>query len=131
MKLIVILCLILGLAACGDGNNTAPTTRVEINSTPISRPNLVLPRVDGYSAHNIEWIIITPDNADEVFATLAANGDSVALFAVTSKGYEKLSINAREALRVIMQQQSTINGYKRYYIEVDGVIFEYNQSLNK
>jgi hypothetical protein len=103
-----------------------PVRPIVIDSQPITRPSLTLPLVDRYNARNVEWIIITPENAEEVFSDISQTGKPVVVFALTEEGYENISLNTSEALRVILQQQSVIDGYRAYYIRVDGSIAAHN-----
>ena len=125
MKLYLILPVVFAIAACVQPpEDTKP---VVVSSEPLNRPQLNVPDVDQYRARKVEWVVVTPENIAEVFADLRARGEPVVLFGVTEKGYEKIALNTREALNVILQQRAVIDGYRRYYVEVDGVIYEFNQ----
>tara|TARA_B100000902_G_C27218579_1_gene868368 strand:+ start:617 stop:838 length:222 start_codon:yes stop_codon:yes gene_type:complete len=65
---------------------------------------------------DVEWIIITKDNAEEVFEMIKneKNGD-YALFAVTDKGYEKLALNMADIRNKLAEQRQIILSYKEYY----------------
>ena len=65
---------------------------------------------------DIDWIIITKDNADEVFEKIKndKNGD-YALFALTDNGYEKLALNFADIRNKIAEQRQIILSYKDYY----------------
>lgn len=121
---------VLALAACATPDE--PTTRpVVIQSKPIERQPLNLPPVDPYTARPVEWIVVTPENADEVFRQMEAEGRSPAIFGLDEQGYENLAINTQESLRVIMQQQAQIDGYRAYYLRVNRQIEAHNNSLNQ
>jgi len=57
-------------------------------------------------------------SVEEVFTNIAKKGNSIALFAVTGKGYEALSLNASDTVKFIMQLQAQIEAYKKYYIVI-------------
>jgi len=76
-------------------------------------------------------MVITPENADEIFAQLEASGQPVVIFGVSERGYENIALNTSESLRVIVQQRAVIDGYERYYLEADGIIYEYNRSIEQ
>ena len=65
---------------------------------------------------DVDWIIITKDNAEEVFEKIKneKNGD-YALFAVTDNGYEKLALNFADIRNKIAEQRQIILSYKEYY----------------
>lgn len=124
MKWIAIFGLML-VAACAK-TDIEPTKPIVIDSKPIERPNLTLPPVDQFRAENVDWIIITPENAAEIFAEMEARGQAAVVFAVDEDGYEAISLNNQQALRVILQQQTVIDGYQQYYIVADRNIANHN-----
>lgn len=128
MRFILAIGTMFTLAACAP--TTPPVEPITVQSEPLRRPALNLPAVDDFRARPVEWTVITPDNVDEVFARLEASGEPLAIFGVNEQGYENIALNTSESLRVIMQQKSVIEGYRKYYIEADGIIYEYNQSIN-
>ena len=67
---------------------------------------------------DVDWIIITKDNAEEVFEKVKnnKNGD-YALFALTDTGYEKLAINFADIRNKLAEQRQIILSYKEYYEE--------------
>ena len=64
---------------------------------------------------DIDWIIITKDNADEVFEKIKAGGGEYSLFALTDKGYEKLALNFADIRNKLAEQRQIILSYKDYY----------------
>lgn len=129
MKPVILSIAVLALAACQPGPLEPNTRPVVINSAPIERPPLDLPEVDPINPRNVDWIVVTPDNVDAVFAQLRAQGAAPSLFAVDEQGYENIAINTQESLRVILQQQSVIEGYREYYLVVNQRIRAHNQSV--
>ena len=69
-----------------------------------------------FDVAHVDWIIITKDNADEVFEKIKneKNGD-YALFALTDNGYEKLALNFADIRNKIAEQRQIILSYKDYY----------------
>lgn len=63
----------------------------------------------------VEWFIITPDNAESVFAELERKKYDVVLFGLTDDGYENLSLNMAEIRAYILKQRGVIKAYKDYY----------------
>lgn len=102
--------LVLFLSACA----TQPKT-IEISSKPIDKPTLVLPTADTLNLREVKWIIITPENAEQVLKTLPTTGGKVAVFALTDKGYQNLSLNINDLRTYIQQLQSIIVAYEGYY----------------
>lgn len=99
------------LAGCAT---TAPTTAI----VQVEKPTLMLPNVDQVRLKDVEWHVITrdakPDTAGHINQVWKkATKDS--LFAVTSNGYENMSVNVAELTKVIKQLQAQVQAYKDYY----------------
>lgn len=88
---------------------------VEVTTTPVEKPELELPSADTLRMRDIEWHLVTPDNADKVFADARQSGRPVVFFALTDKGYERLSLNISDIRAYIQQQKTIISAYERYY----------------
>ena len=76
---------------------------------------LNLPAPLPLSLQDVNWIIITKDNADEVFEKVKSSSGDYALFAVTDEGYEKLALNFAEIRNKLAEQRQIILSYKEYY----------------
>ena len=79
------------------------------------REPLNLPAPLPLSLQDVNWIIITKDNADEVFEKVKSSSGDYALFAVTDEGYEKLALNFAEIRNKLAEQRQIILSYKEYY----------------
>lgn len=98
---------------------------------PIDKPSLVLPNADEVRMRDVEWIVITPENAEEVFEELRNQGNSVVLFGLTSDGYENLSLNLSDIRAFLQQQQSIIGAYEVYYKTTDEAIDNANKEIEE
>ena len=129
IKYVAILGLVF-LAACGGRNSIipAPVETIVIDAQPIERPILSVPEADKFIPRKYEWIIVTPDTIDEIFAEFQKEGRPMALFALTDEGYRNISINSQNALKIIKQKNSIIQAYVDYYHEADSVITEHNEN---
>ena len=67
----------------------------------------------------VDWIVVTPDNADEYFEKMKADGQSISFFALTSDGYAALGINMAQLLELISQQKAIIVAYEDYYNSIE------------
>jgi hypothetical protein len=67
--------------------------RIEVSAKPIERPELVLPPVDQVRMREVEWVVITPENFEQVLDRLRKDGRPIVFFALTDKGYENLGMN--------------------------------------
>ena len=79
------------------------------------REPLDLPMPKPLSLVDVEWIVVTKDNVDEVMEKVKAEGGDYALFAVTDEGYKKLSLNFADIRNKLYEQQQIILSYKEYY----------------
>ena len=79
------------------------------------REPLDLPMPEPLSLVDVEWIVVTKDNVDEVMEKVKAEGGDYALFAVTDEGYKKLSLNFADIRNKLYEQQQIILSYKEYY----------------
>lgn len=94
----------------------ATTQPIQLSTSPVQRPELVLPEADAIVNRPVDWILITPENYEQVFADLKKSGQDVVLFGLTAKGYENLSLNANDLRTYMQQQNAIILAYKNYYI---------------
>jgi hypothetical protein len=63
----------------------------------------------------IDWVVITPDNAEEVFQRLQNKEIDLVLFGLTDEGYKQLAITISELRNMINLQRNIIIKYKEYY----------------
>jgi hypothetical protein len=59
-------------------------------------------------------MVITPENYNQKIEELSTKGN-VVLFALTSAGYQNLSMNVAELRKYIQQQNAVVAAYKDYY----------------
>lgn len=111
MKYILLMTFIF-LAACSrpEVEYVAP---VEVKTVEVQKPAPVVPSVDPLRLKDVQWIVITPENAEEQFSKIK-NGEAV-FFALTAKGYENLSLNISDIRAMIEQQQRVIAIYQRQF----------------
>jgi hypothetical protein len=110
------LLLVVSLSGCASfslfGNRVKP---VQIETKAVERTRLNLPDPAPLSPKPIEWILITPANAEQVFADLKAKNADMVLFGLTDDGYESLAITMAELRNLIASQRQIIVKYKEYY----------------
>lgn len=100
--------------------------RVVESRAIIDRPNLILPDTRTLELSKLDWTVLTPENAQEELAKLAEDGESPVFIALTSDGYENLSVNMAQLLQLISEQKAVIIAYDNYYRIVDATIEENN-----
>lgn len=123
----VLGCLILfvALSAC----STPQPRPITVSASPVDRPELELPRPDIIQARTVEWVIITPDNAEAVFEKAKATGKPITFFALTENGYEALALNLNDLRTFIQQLQTIIVAYENYYAQSTAALEEANRRM--
>ena len=117
MKNILLLSVLaVFLTSCGSSVQEIQVTTVEVSKTPLNLPN-----PDPLQMQNVEWIVITKDNANEIFERIKSAGGEYALFAVEDTGYEKLQINFTDIRNKLAEQRQLLLAYREYYEPVNEV----------
>ena len=98
-------CSILGSSVDKVETVSKPTERTPLNIEPAESVNL----------DDVEWYIITPENAEEILTQLKDSGHEPVIFGLTSSGYERLSLNFAEIRKHINTQRRILLQYKQYY----------------
>ena len=116
LKSLTLIILPLLLSGCASWSFFSdPVKPVEIQSKAIERTPLNLPDPIPLDPLPIKWIVITPENAEEVWKTLKDKNEDLVLFALTDNGYEQISINMAAIRNFIDKQRIIIINYKDYY----------------
>lgn len=122
MKAYILTAVLLFVAACGA---KAPEP-IKISTSPVERPELVLPEADPVKLRDVNWVVITDENYETVFKELADSGENIVLIGLTDKGYQNLSLNLNDLRTYIQQQNAIILAYRNYYIRsqsaLDGAV---------
>jgi len=103
---------LVGCASFGFGPKTKP---VQVLSKPVDKTPLDLAMPDPLKTKPIEWVVITPDNAEEVFKSLEQKGNDSVLFSLTDDGYQQLALTIADLRNLINTQRNIILKYKEYY----------------
>ena len=108
--------LVFGLIAILLSSCAAGVKMFESYSLEKKREPLALENPAPLELQDVNWVIITKDNAEEVFEKVKndKNGD-YALFALTDTGYEKLALNFADIRNKLAEQRQIILSYKEYY----------------
>ena len=88
---------------------------IEIQTKQVERIPLNILEPIPLKGREIKWVVVTPQNAEEVWKKLSQENTDLVLFALTDDGYEALSITMAEMRNFIAQQRTIILQYKNYY----------------
>ena len=103
----LILCLLL--SGC-SGVKT-----LEIFKKEVEREKLNLNKPTPLELENLRWIIITSNNAEEVFKKLEESGIDPVLWGLTDKDFELLAKNFARIRNQLKITNDLLDKYKEYY----------------
>jgi hypothetical protein len=109
----MFLPLLSGCATFGlFGGKVKP---IEVKTVAVERTPLNLREPAPLRPKPLEWVVITPENVEEVWAKLRSNNSNVVIIGLTDDGYENLSITMAEIRNHLLMQSNIIKKYKEYY----------------
>jgi hypothetical protein len=111
IKIISVIALSLFLTSCG----LLPEKTISIFSMEKSREKLNLKTPTVEEMEKLRWIVITSNNANEVFAKMKAEGLDPVLFGLSDEDYELLAKNFAQIRSTLKQTQDILDRYKEYY----------------
>ena len=81
----------------------------------VEREKLNLDKPTPLQIEQLEWIIITSENADEVFAKLEEQGIDPVLFGLSDNDYQLIAKNFSQIRHNLKKKSEIIKSYKEYY----------------
>jgi len=105
----LMVCMLL--SGCSIGGEK----KIKIFSVEQPREKLNLPEPMPLTLEDIRWIIITSENAQEVFKKLEEAGIDPVLFGLTDKDYEMLAKNFAQIRQKLQETNNLLEEYKKYY----------------
>jgi len=105
----LMVCILL--SGCSIGGEK----KIKIFSVEQPREKLNLPEPMPLTLEDIRWIIITSENAQEVFKKLEEAGIDPVLFGLTDKDYEMLAKNFAQIRQKLQETNNLLEEYKKYY----------------
>ena len=109
LNVLVLLILTTFLTNC-SGVKT-----LEIFKQEVPRENLNLEKPTPLELENLRWIIITSENAEEVFKKLEEQGIDPVLWGLTDKDFELLAKNFARIRNQLKITNDLLDKYKEYY----------------
>lgn len=110
-KFVLAILLSCFLTSCG----LLPEKTVSIFTMEKSREKLNLKTPTLEEMEKLRWIVITSNNAKEVFAKMQAEGLDPVLFGLSDEDYELLAKNFAQIRSTLKQTQDILDRYKEYY----------------
>ena len=109
LSVLVSLILITSLTSCSG------VKQLEIFKTEVEREKLNLNKPTPLELEQLQWIIITSENAEEVFTRLEEAGIDPVLFGLTDKDFELLAKNFARIRNQLKITNDLLDKYKEYY----------------
>ena len=109
VNVLVSLILLTSLTSC------AGVKTLEIFKKEVPRENLNLDKPTPLQLENLRWIIITSENAEEVFKKLEEQGIDPVLWGLTDKDFELLAKNFARIRNQLKITNDLLDQYKEYY----------------
>ena len=113
--LLTAITLPLFVSGCASFGWQSDVQPIEIQKRAVERTPLRLSDPTPLQARELEWIIVTPENAESVWQRLRDSNTDVVVFALTDDGYETLALTMAELRNFIAQQRSILGKYREYY----------------
>ena len=115
MSKIIALVLIVFLTGCSIGGEK----KIKIFQVEEPRKKLDYPMPTALELEQVKWIIITSENAEEVFKKLEEAGIDPVLFGLTDKDFELLAKNFAQIRKKLQETNNLLEEYKKYYEDTD------------
>ncbi len=107
----IILIIVFGLLLTGCSS----VKKLSIFKEEVKRQELNLSKPTPLQLENIKWIIITSNNAEEVFAKMKEQGLDPVLFGLTDKDYQLIAKNFAQIRNQLTITNELLDKYKEYY----------------
>jgi hypothetical protein len=125
MRFLALIITIILVSGC-----SSMPQRIEVSAKPVDKPQLILPDAQKLNLRDVEFILITRENAEEVFAELERSRKDPVLIGLTDDGYETLSLNLSEVMALLQQQKAIIAAYENYYKNANEALDEANAEID-
>ena len=108
-SVLLSLTLIIFLTSCSS------VKKIETFFTPVEIEPLNLKEPVLGKLESIKWIVITSENAEEVFKKLEEEGIDPVLFGLTDNDYQLIAKNFAQIRHNLKTKSEIIKSYKDYY----------------
>ena len=108
-NVLLLLILTIFLTSCSG------VKKLTIFKQEVEREKLNLNKPTPLELENLRWIIITSNNAEEVFKKLEEQGIDPVLWGLTDKDFELLAKNFAQIRNQLKITNDLLDKYKEYY----------------
>mgnify|MGYP000226776241 FL=1 len=113
LNVLVWLTLVTFLTSCSG------VKQLSIFKEEVKRQELNLDKPTPLQLEQIKWIIITSENADEVFKKMEEQGLDPVLFGLTDNDYQLIAKNFAQIRNQLKITNDLLDKYKQYYEPTD------------
>lgn len=104
-----ILTMSLTISGCSS------IKKLDIFTTEVERQPLNLESPEPVKLDKIDWIVVSSENAEEMFARLKEQGYDPVVFGLSDEEYEDLAMNFAQIRAYIIKQNEILKKYREYY----------------
>jgi len=109
MRISILLIVVLLLSGCSS------IKKLDIFTMEVERQPLALEKPVIKELEKLNWIIITSENAEEVFKKMEEQGVDPVIFGLNDNDFQLLAKNFAHIRAHMMKQNVMIDEYKKYY----------------
>lgn len=113
MNKIILIATLLLSGCVGTAKLPESNPDIVVKYVEVPRPKPIVPQVDQLDLRTVDWVLITPENAEQKFQEIKEG--SAVFFAVTASGYEALALNLSDIRANIAQYKKIIAVYEDSY----------------
>ena len=106
---VILIAGVLSLSGCSS------IKKLDIFTMEVERQPLALEKPIIKELEKLNWIIITSENADEVFKKMEEQGVDPVVFGLNDNDFQLLAKNFAHIRAHMMKQNVMIDEYKKYY----------------
>ena len=108
-NIIIVVLLSIVLAGCSG------IKKLDIFTNAVEKQPLNLPKPTPLQMEQIKWIIITSENASEVFKKMEEQGLDPVVFGLTDNDYQLIAKNFAQIRNQLKITNDILDKYKDYY----------------
>ena len=106
---VILIAGVLSLSGCSS------IKKLDIFTMEVERQPLGLEKPEIRKLEKLKWIIITSENADEVFKRMEEEGIDPVIFGLSDKDFQLLAKNFAKILNQLKVTNDLLDKYKEYY----------------
>ena len=115
-RIIISIIAVLILTGCSIGEKRLKIFKLEEPRQKLDLQKPTMPELE-----KLRWIIITSDNAEEVFQKMEAEGLDPVLFGLSDKDFQLIAKNFAQIRAHLKHTNDLLEQYKEYYEPSDKI----------